>query len=386
MAPLVLHLVFRFDTGGLENGVVNLINHMPPAAYRHAVVALTEVVPGFAQRIHRDDVQFVSLHKAAGHGCKLYPRLFKQFRELRPSIVHTRNLAALECQVPAALAGVPVRLHSEHGRDLVDLHSNDRRFRWMRRLYRPFVHNYVALSRDLERCLTDEVRVAPDRVMQIRNGVDTVRFRPAAVPRPVAPGCPFNAPGLWIIGTVGRMQAIKNQTCLAEAFVRVLKDQPSLRDRLRLVMVGDGPMRAQAQSILDNAGLGALAWLPGERADVPEVMQGLDCFVLPSLSEGISNTILEAMACGLPVITANVGGNAELVRHGETGLLVPDCDVEPFAGSILRLALQPAEAAAMGRTARVLAVSDFSVKTMVDRYHSLYDRLLAERPATPRRA
>lgn len=386
MAPLVLHVVFRFDTGGLENGVVNLINHMSPAAYRHAVVALTDIVPGFAQRIHRGDVQFVSLHKAAGHGFKLYPRLFKLFRELRPSIVHTRNLAALECQVPAALAGVPVRLHSEHGRDLVDLHSNDRRFRWMRRLYRPFVHNYVALSRDLERCLTDEVRVSPERVMQIRNGVDTVRFKPAAVPRPVAPGCPFNAPGLWIIGTVGRMQAIKNQTCLADAFVRVLKDQPSLRDRLRLVMVGDGPLRAQAQSILDNAGLGALAWLPGERVDVPEVMQGLDCFVLPSLSEGISNTILEAMACGLPVIAADVGGNAELVRNGETGLLVPDCDVESFAGSILRLAVQPTEAVAMGRTARVLAESDFSVKTMVDRYHSLYDRLLAERPTAPHRA
>ena len=385
MPPLVLHVVFRFDTGGLENGVVNLINHMPQSAYRHAVVALTEIVPGFAQRINRDAVQFISLHKPAGHGLKLYPRLFKLFRELRPSIVHTRNLAALECQVPAALAGVPVRLHSEHGRDLVELHGNDRRFRWIRRLYRPFVHSYVALSRDLERCLTDEVNVPPHRVLQIRNGVDTARFRPAAASRPVAPGCPFNGPGLWIIGTVGRMQAIKNQTGLAEAFVRVLKDQPSLRGRLRLVMVGDGPLRAQAQSVLDNAGLGALAWLPGERADVPEVMQGLDCFVLPSLSEGISNTILEAMACGLPVIAADVGGNAELVRHGETGLLVPDCDVESFAGNILRLALRPAEAAAMGRTARVLAESDFSVKTMVDRYQALYDRLLAERPAAPRR-
>ena len=103
--PLVLHLVYRFDTGGLENGVVNLINHLPQQAYRHAVVALTDVVPSFAQRIRRGDIEFVSLHKPPGHGAKLYPRLLKLFRALKPEIVHTRNLAALECQVPAALAG-----------------------------------------------------------------------------------------------------------------------------------------------------------------------------------------------------------------------------------------------------------------------------------------
>ncbi|MBX9794426.1 MAG: sugar transferase, partial [Burkholderiaceae bacterium] len=89
--PLVLHLVYRFDTGGLENGVVNLINHMPASAYRHAVVALTEVAPAFAERIRREDVAMVSLCKTPGHGVKLYPRLRHLFADLRPAIVHTRN-------------------------------------------------------------------------------------------------------------------------------------------------------------------------------------------------------------------------------------------------------------------------------------------------------
>ena len=95
LPPLIVHVVFRFDTGGLENGGVNLINHMPMRAYRHAVVALTEVVPGFAQRVRRDDVEYASLHKRPGHGAALYPRLLRLFREMRPGIVHTRNLAAL---------------------------------------------------------------------------------------------------------------------------------------------------------------------------------------------------------------------------------------------------------------------------------------------------
>ena len=97
--PLVLHVMYRFDTGGLENGIVNLINHMPPNAYRHAVLALTEVTE-FRQRIQRSDVEFISLRKPPGHGVWQYPKLFKLFRQLRPAIVHSRNLAALECRPP----------------------------------------------------------------------------------------------------------------------------------------------------------------------------------------------------------------------------------------------------------------------------------------------
>ena len=178
--PLILHLVYRFDTGGLENGVVNLINHMPSSAYRHVVVALTEVVPGFARRIKRDDVKFIALHKPPGHGAKLYPQLFRLFREQRPVIVHTRNLAALECQVPAALAGVPVRIHGEHGRDVGDLDGTRLRYQWLRRAYRPFVHNYVALSRDLASYVENKVGVPAHRIAQIYNGVDIERFHSPA--------------------------------------------------------------------------------------------------------------------------------------------------------------------------------------------------------------
>jgi sugar transferase (PEP-CTERM/EpsH1 system associated) len=377
--PLVLHLVYRFDTGGLENGVVNLINHMPASAYRHTVVALTAVVPGFARRIERDDVTFVSLHKPPGHAVKLYPRLLKLFREMRPAIVHTRNLAALECQVPAMLAGVPVRIHGEHGRDVDDLDGTSVRHQWMRRAYRPFVHHYVALSLELATHLRQRVGVPPVRITEIRNGVDTERFRPAPGGRARIEGCPFIDPSLWLAGTVGRMQAVKAQTLLARAFIRALQIEPALRERLRLVMVGDGPLRAEAQALLEAAGVGSLAWLPGERTDVPDVMRGLDGFVLPSLAEGISNTILEAMASALPVIATQVGGNAELVRPGETGEIVPPADAETLATSLVRLATDPARAAAMGRAGRVVVEQRLSLPAMVAAYQGLYDRLLADR-------
>jgi sugar transferase (PEP-CTERM/EpsH1 system associated) len=378
-APLVVHVVYRFDTGGLENGVVNLINHLPAEAYRHVVVALTEVVPSFASRIRREDVRFISLHKQPGHGVKLYPRLVKLFRELTPALVHTRNLAALECQVPACWAGVPARVHGEHGRDIEDPDGTVRRYQWMRRVYRPFVHRYVALSGDLAGYLQNRIGVPSDRVTQIINGVDIDRFRPAEPGRQPPSGCPFDAPDLFVVGTVGRMMTVKAQPLLARAFVRALELAPWLAPRLRLVMVGDGPLRAEAEQMLVGGGVRELAWLPGERPDVPDVMQGLDAFVLPSLAEGISNTILEAMASGLPVLATRVGGNAELVDEGATGLLVDAGDVDALAKGLVALASDPVAAAALGRAGRQRVKARFSLPAMVAAYRSLYDDLLASR-------
>jgi sugar transferase (PEP-CTERM/EpsH1 system associated) len=375
--PLVMHVLYRFDTGGLENGVVNLINHMPPEAYRHMVVSMTEVTD-FKRRLRRSDVECVALHKPAGHGVKLYPRFLRLLAQCRPAIVHTRNLGPLELQAAAAWAHVPVRVHGEHGRELDDLHGRKRKYWWMRRLYSPFVHRYVALSQDLQRYLAAPVGIAPGRIELICNGVDTSRFTPPTAGREPLAGSPFDDPSFFVFGTVGRMAGVKHQTLLARAFVRALALAPSeLQDRLRLVMVGDGPLRAEAQAILDEASASTLAWLPGERADVPAVMRGLDAFVLPSLAEGISNTILEAMASGLPVIATAVGGNAELVAHGRTGEVVPSGDVEALTEALLRLAADPSRAADMGREGRSLVDQRFSLQAMVEAYQDLYYRELA---------
>lgn len=373
--PLVLHVVYRFDVGGLENGVVNLINRMPANAYRHAVLALTEATD-FRRRIRRDDVPVVALHKSPGHGFWLYPKLFHLMRRWRPAIVHTRNLAALEAVVPAWAAGVPVRIHGEHGRDVDDLDGTSRKYQLFRRVYRPFVNHHVALSGELTDYLVTKVGVTRRGITQICNGVDSNHFKPADGAPPEIEGCPFNRSRHWLVGTVGRMQAVKDQPTLARAFVLALQQQPALRQRLRLVMVGDGPLRAESLAILEAAGMMDLAWLPGERNDVADVMRGLDCFALPSLAEGISNTILEAMASGLPVLATNVGGNADLVDHGRSGEIVPAANVEALAASLQGMANNPARASAMGVEGRALVERQFSMQAMVATYQGLYDRLL----------
>jgi sugar transferase (PEP-CTERM/EpsH1 system associated) len=373
--PLVLHVVFRFDTGGLENGVVNLINHMPAHAYRHAVLALTEVTD-FHERIQRSDVEFISLHKPPGHGVWQYPKLYKLFRQLRPAIVHSRNLAALEAQVPAWAAGVPARIHGEHGRDMADLDGSNVTYQRVRRFYKPFIHHYMALSKDLADYLVEKVRVPQTRITQVYNGVDTDRFCPAPNgPLPIA-GCPFNPAQHWLVGTVGRMQSVKDQVMLANAFVQALVLAPKLQHRMRLVMVGEGPLRAQAQAVLNAAGLGALAWLPGERSDVADIMRGLHAFALPSLGEGISNTILEAMASSLPVVATAVGGNADLVVQGQTGYIVPPAHLQAMALRLVELASSPERARSLGQAGRQRVQAAFSMQAMVSTYQRVYDQQL----------
>jgi len=372
--PLVAHVMYRFDTGGLENGIVNLINHMPADSYRHVIIALTEVTD-FRHRIKRDDIQFVSLHKPPGHGIWLFPKLFRLFRQLQPAIVHSRNLAALEVQLPAWLAGVPVRIHGEHGRDVGDLDGSNITYQRVRRFYRPFVSYYLALSRDLAQYLNGIIRIPQNKVLQVYNGVDCSRFHPGQPDQSIS-GCPFTRPTHCLLGTVGRMQTVKDQPTLVRAFIRALEMEPQLKEQIRLVLVGDGPLRKECQQLLNAAGLDQLAWLPGERNDVPEVMRGLDCFVLPSLAEGISNTILEAMASGLPVIATNVGGNADLVVAEQTGVLVPPADPESMARAIIRMAKQADTRQSMALSGRRLVEEKFSMNAMVASYQGTYDKLL----------
>jgi len=374
--PLIAHVVYSFSVGGLENGVVNLVNRMPHEAYRHAIISLTDASPEFTSRIEREDVVVHALKKPAGHALKLYPALWRLFARLKPAIVHTRNLAALEAVVPAWLAGVPVRIHGEHGRDVHDLDGASRKYRLMRRLYQPFVTKYIALSRDLETYLCDGVGVPASRIEQIYNGVDTARFRPSTGGRATISGSPFNDAAYWIVGTVGRMQAVKHQTNLVKAFIIAHRTDAEAARRLRLVLVGDGPLRAEAEALLEGAGMEAYAWLAGERADIDAIMRGLDCFVLPSLAEGISNTILEAMSSSLPVVATAVGGNGELIEQGSTGSLVPAGDPQALAKAILDYFRDPARTRQHGAAGRRLVEQRFSLEAMMARYVGVYDQLL----------
>lgn len=363
---LIAHVIHRLDVGGVENGLVNLINHMPSDRYRHAIICLTDAT-SFEGRIERNDVEVFSLHKRAGHDWGLYVRLWRLFRRLKPDVVHTRNLATLEAVLPAAWAGVPVRIHGEHGRDVQDIDGTKRKYQWLRRVLAPLVHRFIALSEDLESYLVNTVGVPPAKVVRIINGVDVEKFRPWA-----------HRSEAVVIGSVTRMQEVKEPLTLARAFVKLVSDGRA--GAVRLAMIGDGPLLPAVVEVLHSAGLEEHVWLPGRRDDVAELLRDFDVFSLSSRVEGISNTILEAMATGLPVVATRVGGNAELIEDGVTGALVPSGSPEALAEALATYIDDPEIRRAHGRAARARVERDFAMSSMVSRYMEVYDDLFSGAP------
>nr|WP_255719717.1 glycosyltransferase [Pelomonas sp. P8] len=351
----------------MENGVVNVINHLP--AFRHAVVAVTEIT-SFKERVKAPGTQFIALHKPPGQGFWLYPRVYRLLRELRPSVVHTRNLGAMEFQLPAWAARVPLRVHSEHGWDTNDLGGVSVANQRLRRLYGLRTQRFVALSRAIETYLTGPVGFPRERVLRICNGVDTQRFAPATQRAPEA--WPYRRGEHLVIGAVGRMQAVKDPLNLVDAFLRLRALCPADWLRLRLVMLGGGPLLEAARQRLAEAGAADQAWLPGDRSDVAQLLPHVDIFALPSRAEGISNTLLEAMACGCAPVATDVGGNPELVDDGANGLLVPAQDSAALAGALARVVSEPGlrERLAAASLARVRA--EFSLGGMIAAYGALY--------------
>lgn len=372
--PLICHIIYRLAVGGLENGLVNLINNLPDDAYRHAIVCVT-VATDFRDRIRRGDVEIHEIRKRRGKDISAYGRMWRLLRRLRPKLVHTRNLPALDMIVPAWLAGVRKFVHSEHGLDLLEIDGKNARYNRLRRLSRAVVNRYVAVSDDLTNWLRDQIGVPSSRLETIYNSVDTDRFSPDLPTRLVLPDG-FAPRDAIVVGTVGRLDPLKNQLTLVEAFAQVLALCPELRQKLRLVIVGEGDQRGTIEAALAKACISDLVWLPGSRNDTAPLYRALDIFVLPSLREGISNTLIEAMASGRSVIATRVGGNPEVVRDGLTGLLVPPQNSAALAAAIQKYVEHPELRRAHAAAGRDYVCQRYNLETMLEKYDLLYRSLL----------
>lgn len=375
--PLVAHIIYALGTGGLENGLINIINRTPPDRYRHVIICLTNA-DDFANRITLPDVQVIQLHKPAGQNFRVFWDLWKTLRTLRPDVVHTRNLASLEMQLVTLLMPGIKRVHGEHGRDIHDLDGTNKKYNLLRKAMQPFVHRYIAVSRDLLQWLKHTVAIPEKKLRQIYNGVDAGKFSPR---QDDAQWGDLAPPGLLpenavVVGTVGRLAEVKNQQLLIEAVGYLFTKGPILRETLRLVLVGDGPLKLQLVDRVKQLGISDVVWFSGDRNDVPALMQLMDIFILPSLAEGISNTLLEAMASGLPVIATSVGGNVELIEEGVNGRLVPVNNVVAMADAVAELIDDPALRQSMGEKGLALVRTTFNWEKTVADYLAVYDTLL----------
>ncbi len=373
--PHVVHIIQHLIPGGLENGLVNLINNMEVESFDHTIICLSHYSE-FRDRIESQDVHVISLNKKPGHDPRTYFALWKILRELRPDIVHTRNFGTLDCAIVAQLAGIRQCIHGQHGFALEDVGGIALKRRLLRRICHPFVKRHVVLSHESKNWLRRSFGVSESKICQIYNGVDVNRFSPNPSEPVRNPILEVGSPDEFVIGTVERLDPVKDPMNLARAFAKLVNDPSGIGENLRLLIVGDGPLHQDLVEFLGAAGCAGKYTITGTVDNVDSYLRCMDVFVMPSRIEGISNAILEAMASGLPVIATSVGGNSELVVDSCCGFLVPAESPDHIADRVLEYHKDPELRQRHALKSRERAKTVFSLRSMVEGYTNLYKSLL----------
>ena len=359
----IAHVLYSFDTGGMEKGIAMLANHASPE-FEHVVVCMGH--SGASARLLPGTTRVVELNKRSGHSHRFLWRLSRCLRDLSPDVVHTRNWTGMDGIVASRLGGIKNVVHGEHGWGMDDPYGSGTKRVVTRRFLARWVREYTCVSQQMTTWLRDLVRIRKP-ITQIYNGVDETTYQPGpgdeSLRREI--GLPD---GSLVIGTVGRLDPIKDYPSLLRAFTVLRRDRPDSH----LVIVGEGAERSALEQL---AGEGT--HFLGDRQDVPSLFRLFDVFVLPSINEGISNTILEAMASGRPVVATRVGGNLELVQDGETGRLVHPRSPDELASAIADYLSDAELRQRHGDAARSLVLRRFSISSMVAGYEEVYRRVAA---------
>lgn len=359
----VMHVLYSLGTGGTEMVLRKLVSGLNPEKFESIVVSIvpldgTERIPG---------VRSMSLQRDRRPGF-LVPQLVQLFRRETPDVVHSRNWGAIEAVIAARLARVPRCVHSEHGRDINTMNGDPWRRRLFRRLCYAMADEVFAVSNELRDHYAQQTGMSAERIRVIPNGVDSCHFRPK--PKPSSLRAQLGIPeGVLLLGTVGRLDPVKDHTTLLTAAETLLRDGIELR----VVLVGKGPEHNRLRErIAGNKLLQYRVIFAGEVSHPEDWLAALDIYVLPSRSEGMSNSLLEAMASGLPCVATRVGSNSDLVEEGRSGFLVEAGDAASMARRLEQLAASPTLRQEFGEQARRRAKTEFSLRSMIDNYARLY--------------
>jgi sugar transferase (PEP-CTERM/EpsH1 system associated) len=347
----VIHIVQQLHIGGMEKLLVEFARHGDRTQFELQFLSLS-TLGDVTKEIEACGWPVRALEEPPGLRLGLIWRLARLFRREKIDVVHTHNTKPQLYGAPAArLAGVRAVIQTRHGQP----YQSSRRKLVGFRLAAHLTSRVVCVSED-SRELTARYGVSPRKLCTVWNGIDTARFAYHG-PSPAGP-----------VVTVARLSLEKDIATLVRAAALALATNPGFR----LEIAGDGPCLPQLKQSAAELGVTEQVRFLGQTEDIPGLLARSSLFVLPSLTEGISLTLLEAMAVGLPVVATAVGGNPEVVRDGETGFLVPPGDAASLAGAMNRLLGQPALGQAMGRQGRARVEQEFDVGRMVRRYEALY--------------
>lgn len=366
----VLHIVLSLAPGGTERLVIELIRRTRPLC--HSIVCCLDDEGAWAPTLSRDGTAVIALHRRPGFRPGLGGRIARISREHRADVLHCHHYSSFVYGAASSLLTHTPIVFTEHGR------LAGQRPSWKRRLVNPALGRQAAAIFAVSDAVRDFMLtegLPPARVRVLLNGID-----PGDEPSPDARRAARRSLDLpddsFVIGTAARLDPVKDIATLLDAFAHVKRE----REDARLVVIGDGPERAALEERSARLGISAHALFTGYRDDARCLLPALDAFANSSTSEGISLTILEAMAACLPVAATAVGGTPDVVVDGQTGILVPAGDAVRLAQALSTLAGSRGHAAELGKRGRRRVLERFTIDRMVAAYLGQYQAAAARRP------
>lgn len=366
----IIHIIFGLQLGGLERVVINLVSKLNRDEFISKLYCLSSH-KALGHELEQINVEVVYLNRRDKGIAPLLPfRLALSLRKEKPMIVHTHNFAGCLYGVSAAgMARVPVIIHTEHGTTFPE---QLKRVITRQILFRN-VDKVVTVCNELKEKFHNFEKIPEGKMVTIPNGIDSKKFFLQTDRRKLRKHLGFNDRDL-LIGVVARLDPIKDHATLLKAMPLVINEIPNVK----LLVVGDGEERETLEKLAQGLSISNHVYFLGEREDVPDILSILNLFVLPSKREGLSLSILEAMAAGLPVVVTDVGANSELVVDKKTGALVEPGDSQSLAHAIIGILSHLREADEMGKVGKMRFQQYFTLEKSVEAYKKLYISLLGE--------
>lgn len=358
----VLHLTETSDTGGAENMFISLVENLDKKRYKSIACLLGD---GWLKtQLQRRGIETMVVPQPHSFD---FPWLFRISRLLRDRSIQVMHAHEFAMNVYGSLlskmTGIPI-VTTVHGK-------NYYWEKWRRRLAYRFTarqSTMVAVSEDLKQFLMQRIAIPVGNIQVVHNGIDLHRYREIDRNNTIRRELGIDAKQP-VIGTVGNLFAVKGQIYLLRACKAVAEAFPDFV----LLIAGEGEELGSLEEEAGNLGIGGNIKFLGFREDVPSLLEAMDVFVLPSLSEGLPLSVLEAFALQKPVVATNVGGIPEIVQDGATGYLVPPKNPEALAEKIIMLLRDPQRAANIGQAGRKRVEEAFSLEQMIQKYQSIYD-------------
>jgi sugar transferase (PEP-CTERM/EpsH1 system associated) len=363
----IAHIFLSLKIGGMEKIGTDIIRMMDQSKYDQYIICLDEL-GHFGEQLKKSGFKTFSLHKGEGFSIALLFKLIQFFKKNKIKIVHTNNPAPhFWGGIAAWLAGVKVRIHTKHGRNFITI----KRKVFLNRISACFSKNIVSVSKDSAE-LTHKIEGVPKRkILTIYNGVDTDYFKKQSVNVTLYEDFKIGR-GNIIIGSISRFSQDKDHETLIKSFSEVIKTKPDTV----LLLVGDGETKERMLELVHHLHLDNKVIFSGFRSDILDLLNFIDIFVLSTHTEGISISLLEAMSAEKPVIATSVGGNGEIVEHGQNGLLVPENNIVELKEAILLMLENETERQRFSEEARKVVLEKFELSGTVKQYDQLYLKFL----------